>query len=180
MYYEDGNSYGGGDPLWEIVELLKKYGARYTHELNDAVVSQELTVEREKEIAELVGRFYKERNMDLIRLYMDDDVTYRSEWVTEPLEGIEKLADYFKTKFTAMEREGNNLSYYVHPLHFRRTHFVILKQEIDPDEVLVEISFRRGKLSYFHLYPFKELPHSFINTSESFYRASNENRPHDS
>ena len=52
----------------------------------------------ERELVELIGRFYKERDIELIRPYLHTNIIYASSWVKEILRGSNKFLNYMNEK----------------------------------------------------------------------------------
>ena len=95
-----------------------------------------------KDITELLGRFLKEQNLDLIAPYLHSNIIYATDGLVgeeigedrnveypDVLFGLGAFIAHFKNKFQAGVKPLNVTSYYVHPLERGCKHFLLLKKE---------------------------------------------------
>lgn len=126
----------------------------------------------ESELLELIGTFYKERNIDLIKPFLHPGVIYASEWVKETLYSKKKFENYFLEKFKSQNDSDWKMDYYVHHLKFINSYYLILKQKNDRSKtVLVEIEFKSGKIYYIHLRSPKDGSNMLYRRYSGFTRA---------
>ena len=126
----------------------------------------------ENELLILVGRFYKERNVELIKPYLHSNLIYASAWVEQTLYGTTRFLNYIKPKFATQADKGWNMDFVVLTLTYRNQRFIVLKQNNERDKtVIVGVEFKNGKIWYVHLFPTKAVPHTFIEPSRNFIKA---------
>ena len=129
----------------------------------------------ERELVELIGRFYAENNIELINPYLHSNIIYASAWVKEPIYGIKKFLNYIEGKFKTQSRSGWKTDYVIHPLRYNKYHFLILKQNGDREKTtILHIEFKHNRIYYIRLCPTKPVPFTFIEPSWYFEKAKQE------
>ena len=125
----------------------------------------------ENELLILVGRFYKERNVELIMPYLHSNLIYASAWVDQTLYGTTRFLNYIKPKFATQAGKGWNMDFVILTLTYRKQRFIVLKQNNERDKtVIAGVEFKNGKIWFIHLFPTKAVPHTFIDPSRDFIK----------
>jgi len=126
----------------------------------------------ENELLILVGRFYKERNPELIKPYLHSNLIYASAWVEQTLYGTTSFLNYIKPKFAAQADKGWNMDFVILTLTYRNQRFIVLKQNNERDKtVIASVEFKNGKIWVIHLFPAKAALHTFVTPSRDFTKA---------
>ena len=126
----------------------------------------------ENELLILIGRFYKERNLELIKPYLHSNLIYASAWVEQTLYGTTRFLNYIKPKFATQADKGWNMDFVILPLTYRKQRFIVLKQNNERDKtVIAGVEFKNGKIWFIHLFPPKDVPYTFIEPSRDFIKA---------
>lgn len=129
----------------------------------------------ERELVELIGRSYKERNIELIKPYLHSNIIYASAWVDEILRGANKFLNYMIEKFKTQAASDWKMDFIIHPLRYNKYHFLVLKQNNDRQKTaIVHIEFKHNRIYYMRLCPTKPVPFTFIEPSWYFERAKQE------
>ena len=120
----------------------------------------------ERKILELIGRFYKEKNLELIRPYLHSNIIYASAWVQETLYGTKRFLSYITGKLKSQEKNGWEMDFYIHTLRYKKKHFIILKQNNDRNNTVVaSVEFKSGKIYSYHEKIYS-IPHIFSRTGK--------------
>jgi len=170
FYEETYNSANGEKYLGQIVCLLEDCGAKSYSELEEEQEAGTAGID-EGELLQLMVRFYNEGNIELIKSVLAPDIVYTSQWVLEKLEDSERFLKYFGQKFESQRMNGWKIDVYAHHLKCGRIHFLIIKQQDSPDEIVAEVRFIKGKLKYIGLFPRVKDPLTFQKTSFRFEAA---------
>ena len=118
-----------------------------------------------KLILELLGRFFRERNLDLIKPYLHSNIIYATDGMAgEAIEtdregthsgvlfGSRAFIARFKSKFFTPVNPLNVTGYYAYPMERRNKNFLLLKREKDsPDKIMALVEFKDSKIYYLHL-----------------------------
>jgi len=117
-------------------------------------------------ILELLGQFFVEQNIDIIRPYLHSNIVYSTDGlvgevtentgyyskVHDGILGTRNFISHFKNKFYARVNPLEITDYYTYPIHYKGTHFVLLKGGTNKKKIiLVVVKFKEGQLHNIHL-----------------------------
>lgn len=105
----------------------------------------------EYELLELIGRFYSEKNIDIIRPYLHSNIGFYSTWVKERLNGAKSVLKYLTGKAETLKKHDSTIVFFIYPFVNRGNYFLLLKQ--GNENVLATIGFKRGKILFISLSP---------------------------
>ena len=126
----------------------------------------------ERELVELIGRFYKERDIELIRPYLHTNIIYASSWVKEILRGSNKFLNYMNEKLKNQTASDLKIDFFIHPFRFNKFHFLVLKQNNCSEKTtIIHIEFKHNRIYYMRLCSAKSVPFTFIEPSWYFEKA---------
>ena len=109
----------------------------------------------QKELIELVGKFFIERDIFLILPYLHKGIIYTNVWANKtPNNGMENFVSYFMKKFTTLIGVDLKISYEVQSVFSQNTRFLKLYQyQDDSYSALVMVKFKEGKIYSIQLFP---------------------------
>ena len=92
--------------------------------------------------------------------------------MTETLYGRKKFLNYIKGKFVTQAKSKWEMDFFVHPLRFKKKHFLILKQNNKrEDTTILSVEFKNHRVYIIHLFPTKPVEFTFLEPSYSFTKA---------
>ena len=127
---------------------------------------------KEKELLELIARFYSEQDLALIKPHLHSNIQYASAWVLTPLIGTNEFLRYFEAKIKTMIAANVKMVAKVSPLQYKGNHFFILEQNGDSaNRIIVEVKFKQGRIFSIYLSPEHQAPFTFQTPAKSYLKA---------